>query len=81
MAMLGAPGFGPRIGWVSITLGLVGVAAAVVLLVDPLSPVAVIGFFALIAFNAVVGWRLYTLSRGGVERTASTTVVTGRSVG
>ena len=81
VAMLGAPGFGPRIGRVSITLGLVGVAAAVVLLVDPLSPVAVIGFFALIAFNAVVGWRLYSLSRRQVGRTAPTALVTERSVG
>jgi hypothetical protein len=81
MAMLGAPGFGTRIGRVSITLGLVGIAAAVVLLVDPLSPVAVIGFLALIAFNVVVGWRLYSLSRGRVERTAPTAMVTGRSAG
>jgi hypothetical protein len=81
VAMLGAPGFGSRIGRASITLGLVGVAAAVVLLIDPLSPVAVIGFFALIAFNAIVGWRLYSLSRRRVAWTAKTAMVTGRSVG
>jgi hypothetical protein len=81
LAMRRSPAFGTGLGWASVAFGAIGLVAAVVLLVDPLSPVAVIGFFALIAFNAVVGWRLYTLSRGRVERTASTTVVTGRSVG
>jgi len=79
--MLGAPGFGTRIGHVSITLGLLGLASAVVLLVDPLSPVAVIGFFALIGFNAVVGWRLYSVSRRPAGQTAPSAMVTGRSVG
>jgi hypothetical protein len=62
-------------------MGAIGLVAALVLLIDPLSPVAVIGFFMLIAFNAVVGWRLYSLSRGRVRQMAPTAIVTGRSVG
>jgi len=46
-----------------VALGVVGVAAAVVLVIDPLSLVAVIGFFALIAFHLATGWKLYRLSR------------------
>jgi hypothetical protein len=62
-------------------MGAIGLIAAVVLLVDPLSPVAVIEFFVLIAFNAAVGWRLYSLSRQQVQQMAPTPAVTGRSVG
>lgn len=40
-------------------LGVLGAGAAVALLVDPLSFIAVIGVFALIVFHLVVGWRLY----------------------
>jgi hypothetical protein len=81
VAMLGTPGFGRGIGRVSLALGGIGVVAAVVLLVDPLSPVAAIGFFALIAFNLAVGWKLYSLSRAAVMRPATGPAVTGRSVG
>jgi hypothetical protein len=41
----------------------------------------VIGIFAVVAFDSVVGWRLYVLSRGRVDRTVSTEVLTGRSAG
>jgi hypothetical protein len=81
VAMLRAPGFGTGIGRVSLALGAIGVVAAVVLLIDPLSPVAAIGFFALIAFNLAVGRKLYSLSRAAVERAAIGPAVTGRSVG
>jgi hypothetical protein len=81
LAMRRSPAFGTGIGSVSVGLGAIGLIAATVLLVDPLSPVAVVGFFALIAFNLVVGWRLFSLSRGPVERAAPTVMVTGRSVG
>lgn len=30
---------------------------------DPASPIAVVGVFALIVFNIVVGWKAYSLSR------------------
>jgi hypothetical protein len=62
-AMLRSPGFGRGAGWISIALGVIGLAVATVLVVDPLSPVAVIGFVAVICFHAVVGWRLVARSR------------------
>jgi hypothetical protein len=63
MAMLGAPAFGKGFGGVSVMLGVVGVVAASVLLVDPLSASAFVGVLALIVFHLVLGWRLYNLSR------------------
>ena len=63
VAMLGAPAFGKGFGWVSVVLGVAGVVAASVLLVDPLSPSAFIGILALIVFHLVLGWKVYSLSR------------------
>lgn len=63
VAMLGAPAFGKGLGRVSMVVGIVGLVAATVLLVDPLSPSAFVGVLALIVFHLVVGWRLYRLSR------------------
>jgi Domain of unknown function (DUF4386) len=63
VAMLGVPAFGKVFGWVSAGLGVVGVVAASVLLVDPLSPSAFIGVLSLIVFHLVLGWKLYRLSR------------------
>jgi hypothetical protein len=37
VAMLGSPAFGKGFGWVSLVLGVLGVVAVTVLLVDPLS--------------------------------------------
>jgi hypothetical protein len=63
VAMLGAPAFGKGFGAVSVVLGVVGVVAASVLLVDPLSPSAFVGVLALIVFHLVLGWKVYSLSR------------------
>jgi hypothetical protein len=63
VAMLGASAFGKGFGGVSVVLGVVGVVAATVLLVDPLSPSAFVGVLALIAFHLVLGWKVYSLSR------------------
>jgi hypothetical protein len=54
--------FGKIAGNVSVALGVVGLAAATVMLVDPLSPVAALGIFALIGFHLVAGWKTYRLS-------------------
>jgi len=81
MAMLRSPGFGTGIGRTSVALGVVGVVAAVVLLVDPLSPIAVVGFLALIAFHVAIGWRLYALSRVPADGAAWAAAITGRSAG
>jgi hypothetical protein len=62
VAMLGVPAFGKGYGGVSVVLGVIGVVAASVLLIDPLSPSAFIGVLALIVFHLVLGWKLYSLS-------------------
>jgi hypothetical protein len=63
VAMLGVPAFGTGFSGVSVVLGVVGVVAASVLLVDPLSLSAFVGVLALIVFHLVVGWKVYSLSR------------------
>lgn len=63
VAMLRVPAFGKGFGGVSVALGVVGVLAATVLLVDPLSPSAFVGVLALIVFHLVLGWKVYSLSR------------------
>lgn len=62
-AMLGDPAFGKGYGRVSVVLGVVGLGAAVALLVDPLSFVAVVVIFALIVFHLALGWKVLSLSR------------------
>jgi hypothetical protein len=63
VAMLGAPAFGTGFGEISVVLGAVGVVAATVLLVEPLSLSAFVGVLSLIVFHLVLGWKLYSLSR------------------
>jgi hypothetical protein len=63
VAMLGAPAFGRGVGWMSVGLGVVGVVAAVGAVVDPFSPIAVVGVLALIVFHLVLGWKVVGLSR------------------
>jgi hypothetical protein len=67
VAMLGTPAFGKGFGRLSVVLGVAGLAAACVLLVDPLSPIAVAGFLALIVFHLVLGWKVHSLSRARRE--------------
>jgi Domain of unknown function (DUF4386) len=63
VAMLGSPAFGKGFGRLSVALGVAGVVAASVLLVDPLSPSAFVGVLSLIIFHLVLGWKIYSLSR------------------
>jgi Domain of unknown function (DUF4386) len=63
VAMLGSPAFGKGYGRACLLLGAIGVAAAAVLLVDPQSPIALVGVLALTVFHLVLGWRVYRLSR------------------
>ena len=65
VAMFGAPAFGKGLGGISVVLGLIGIGAAVALLVDPLSPVAVVGVLTLIGFHLVLGVKVFRLSRVG----------------
>ena len=62
IAMRQDPAFGKVTGNLSVALGVVGLAAAMVMLVDPLSAVAALGVFALIGFHLVAGWKTYRLS-------------------
>lgn len=62
VAMLRSPAFGKGFGGVSVVLGVAGVVAASVLLVDPLSPSAFVGVLSLIIFHLVLGWKIYSLS-------------------
>jgi len=62
VAMLGAPAFGKGFGRASVMLGVLGVVAASVLLVDPQSPIALVGVLALIVFHLVLGSKVYRLS-------------------
>jgi len=64
IAMLGAPDFGKGFGGVSVALGVAGGVAACFILVDPASPIFPIGVFALIFFHLVLGWKVYSLSKG-----------------
>ena len=63
IAMLESPAFGKGLGRLGVALGVIGVVAASVLLVDPLSPSAFLGVLALIVFHLILGWKLYSLSR------------------
>lgn len=62
VAMFGTPAFGKRFGQISMGLGAIGVAAATVVLIDPFSPIAAVGFFALITFHLTVGLKIYRMS-------------------
>jgi hypothetical protein len=63
VAMLGAPAFGKGFGGVSMVLGVVGVVAAGLQMVDPGSMIGAGSFFAIIIFYLVLGWKVYSLSR------------------
>jgi len=63
VAMFGSPAFGKRFAWFSLIIGMIGVVAAVALMIDPDSPIAVLNVFGLIIFHLVMGWKTYTLSR------------------
>ncbi len=62
VAMFKAPAFGKGFGGLSVVLGVAGVVAASVLVVD-VSAIAAVGVFALIVFHLVLGWKVYSLSR------------------
>jgi hypothetical protein len=63
VAMLGTPAFGKGFGWMSVVIGVLGVAAGVVLLMDPGSPIAIVSVLSLIVFHIALGWKVYSLSR------------------
>jgi hypothetical protein len=67
VAMFGAPAFGKGFGGASVVLGLTGIVAASVVLIDPTSPIAAVAILALIIFHLVLGWKVHILSRRPVD--------------
>ncbi len=63
VGMLGAPTFGKGFGGVSVGLGVLGLVAAVLQMVDPAADAGVGSYFAIIIFCFVLGWKVYSLSR------------------
>ena len=63
IAMLGTPAFGKGFGTLSLGLGVIGLVAAALNIVDPDSFVAVATFFSIIIFQFVLGWKVFSLSR------------------
>jgi hypothetical protein len=63
VAMCKAPAFGKGIGGLSVVLGILGVVAGIVLLIDAGSSIAVVIVLSLIVFHSAVGWKVYRLSR------------------
>ena len=63
VAMLGTPTFGKGFGWMSVVLGVVGLVAAVLQLVDTSSMIGAGSYFASLIFYFVLGWKVYSLSR------------------
>ena len=63
VGMLGAPAFGKGFGGVSVVLGVVGLVAAVLQMVDPSSTIGAGSYFACLIFYFVLGWKVYSLSR------------------
>jgi hypothetical protein len=61
-AMVDAPSFGNRMGRTTATLGVTGLAAAAALLVE-VSPIAIVGVFALIVFHLTLGVKTHRLAR------------------
>lgn len=68
LAMRADPAFGNGTAWLSALLGTAGLAAGIVVLIDPRSLVAALGIFALIGFHLVLGWKVYRLSKVGNDR-------------
>jgi hypothetical protein len=64
VAMLGAPAFGKGFAGVGIALGVVGLATAVLQMIDPASMIGIGSYFAIIIFCFVLGWKVYSVSRG-----------------
>jgi hypothetical protein len=62
LAMPADAAFGRTAGWLSVLLGIAGLAAGIAVLIDPASLVAALGILALIGFHLILGWKVYRLS-------------------
>jgi hypothetical protein len=62
VAMLRAPAFGKGFGGVSVVLGVVGLVAATLNMIES-SMIGAGSFFAVLVFFLVLGWKVYSLSK------------------
>jgi len=63
VAMFGEPAFGKRISGASVFLGVVGLVAAMLQLIDHSSMIGAASYFACLIFYLMLGWKVYSLSR------------------
>jgi hypothetical protein len=63
VAMIGTPTFGQIIGWISVVLGVAGIVAAVLQMIDPAGPFGMGSYFAIVIFTLVLGIKVYSVSR------------------
>ncbi|MCP4288291.1 MAG: DUF4386 family protein, partial [Gammaproteobacteria bacterium] len=63
VGMFGSPTFGKGFGWVSVVLGVLGLVAAILQMIDPSSMVGAGSYFACLIFYLVMGRKLYSLSK------------------
>ncbi len=63
VGMFGSPTFGKGFGWVSVVLGILGLVAAILQMIDPSSMVGAGSYFACLIFYLVMGRKLYSLSK------------------
>ncbi len=63
VAMFGAPDFGRGYGGVTVFLGVVGLLAASLQMVDHASMIGAGSYFACLILYFVLGWKVYRLSR------------------
>ncbi len=63
VGMFSSPTFGKGFGWVSVVLGILGLVAAILQMIDPSSMVGAGSYFACLIFYLVMGRKLYSLSK------------------
>jgi hypothetical protein len=62
-AMFNHPHFGRVIAGLSVVMGILGIGAIMISMVEPSSPTSAIIVFSMIIFHFVVGWKLISLSQ------------------
>ena len=61
VAMRSAPAFGPRLTWLSLGLGTVGIVGAAIAVVVPGSAFSAFSVLAIMVFHLSTGWRTFAL--------------------
>jgi hypothetical protein len=63
VAMFGSQGYGKGLCWVIVVLGVAGLAAALLQIIDPASDFGALSFIAYIIFYFILGIKLYRQSK------------------